>query len=114
MDNIPKVLDTDDFIPFACGTGRDIWATVDAAQRGDVETLRVLLDAKPDLVHCGHYSWLPRDCYRPLHFAVRANQLDAVEFLLSRGANVMDEFLLNSINQSLAMARARAWARARA
>ena len=59
---------------------------------------------KPDLVHCGTYGVLPRDCYRPLHFAVHANQLEAVKFLLSRGAHVLDEFLLHSINQSLAIA----------
>jgi len=102
---MPKVLDTDDFIAFAGGTGRDIWAVATAARDGDLHALGALLDAQPDLVHCGHYSWLPRDCYRPLHFAVHANQLAAVEFLLSRGAHVLDEFLLNSINQSLTIAR---------
>ena len=46
-----------------------------------------------------------RACYRPLHFAVHADELRAVQFLLGQGAHVLDEFLLNSINQSLTTAR---------
>ena len=69
--------------------------------------MRGILDANPDLIHCGHYGFagLRRDCYRPLHFAVHADELRAVQFLLGQGAHVLDEFLLNSINQSLTTAR---------
>lgn len=101
---IPDDFDTDEYMPFAGATVRDIRAMALAARSGDIDTLRSMLDANPDLVHCGTYGLLPRDCYRPLHFAVRANQLEAVKFLLSRGAHVLDEFLLSSINQSLAIA----------
>ncbi len=102
--NLEPVLDTDELVPFAVGTGREIRAISTAARNGDIDSLRSMLDAKPDLVHCGTYGVLPRDCYRPLHFAVHANQLETVKFLLSRGAHVLDEFLLHSINQSLEIA----------
>ena len=104
---LPQDLDTVEPIPFAGGTGLEIWCTVSVAHEGDVDALRGILDVNPDLVHCGHYGCegLGRDCYRPLHFAVHANRLRAVQFLLGQGAHVLDEFLLNSINQSLAIAR---------
>ena len=103
---IPPVLDTYEHIPFAGANGREIWAMASASLSGDIDTLEALLSQNPNLIHCGHYSYLPRDCYRPLHFAVRGNQSETVSFLLQRGAHVMDEFLLNSINQSLHTARA--------
>ena len=103
-EQIPASLNTDAFIPFAGGTGREIWAMACAAREGDLDTLASMLDEKPDLVHCGTYGLLARDCYRPLHFAIYANQPDTVAFLLNRGAHVLDEFHLNSINQSLEIA----------
>lgn len=104
---IPTELDTVEPIPFAGGTGLEIWAMACAARDGDVDTLRSVIGANLDLVHCGHYGCaaLRKDCYRPLHFAVHANQLEAVQFLLGHGAHVLDEFHLNSINQSLKIAR---------
>ena len=36
---------------------------------------------------------------------MHADELRAVQFLLGQGAHVLDEFLLNSINQSLTTAR---------
>ena len=76
---LPQDLDTVEPIPFAGGTGLEIWCTVSVAHEGDVDALRGILDVNPDLVHCGHYGCegLGRDCYRPLHFAVHANRLRA-------------------------------------
>src|ERR1051325_1165664 len=60
---------------------RDVWATIAAAAAGDTAELRRLLDRDPDLGHSQHsYT-------QPIHFAVRAGHLDAVEILLNAGAD---------------------------
>ena len=50
---LPQDLDTVEPIPFAGGTGLEIWCTVSVAHEGDVDALRGILDVNPDLVHCG-------------------------------------------------------------
>ena len=55
----------------------------DATESGNIDEVRKLLDAMPDLIHT-------RDEYEGtvLHWAVHANQLDLVNFLIERGVDV--------------------------
>jgi ankyrin repeat protein len=69
----PADLQTDD--------DRVTWEMITAAERGDVTSLRTLLDARPALVTGGYF-------YTPImHFAVREGHASAVELLLARGAD---------------------------
>jgi ankyrin repeat protein len=61
--------------------GRDIWATMTAAERGDTETLRALLQRDPGLSRAEYFYT------HPIHFAVRSGRLEAVRMLLDGGAD---------------------------
>jgi ankyrin repeat protein len=77
----PEELKREDPLLWSPGTGTAVWNIFSAAIRGDLETVRRLLDEDPSLVRCQH-------AYRtPLYFAVRENQLEVAAYLLQHGAN---------------------------
>lgn len=55
-----------------------------AAKAGDVERVRAVLDARPELVDRGAPDGMGR--FQPLHYAVRYGHTDVVRELLARGA----------------------------
>src|SRR5215467_5653598 len=50
---------------------------------GDLDGVRRLLDASPELLHAGD-----RDSNQPIHWAVMTRQLDIIDELLGRGADI--------------------------
>lgn len=77
----PKELDSEEERPWAGGRGTDVWKMITSAIRGDLDTIRRLVDKDARLVNCTNQ-------YRsPLHFAVQENHIDVVEFLLAHGAD---------------------------
>ena len=82
----PDFLQTDARVLWCWGNGNDVWGTFEAAMSGDVGRLESLIKKDPDLIRC--------ECgYRtPFHFAVRENQLEAVKWLLNRGADVANTY----------------------
>jgi ankyrin repeat protein len=62
-------------------SGRDIWAAITAAEAGDTETLRSLLQRDPGLSRAEYFYT------HPIHFAVRSGHLEAVRLLLEAGAD---------------------------
>ncbi len=79
----PEGLRTDEYLPWSRGRGNDVWAMLRSAADGDIATLQALIAREPSLVDCGYQY------YRPLFFAVRSNQLEAVRLLLDAGAGPM-------------------------
>jgi len=77
----PPELNTDEQLFWSVGSGKDVWAMFVASAKGDIETLKNLLDKDPALIR-SHY-----DYRTPMLFAVQENQVEAASFLLSRGAN---------------------------
>jgi ankyrin repeat protein len=61
--------------------GRAIWDTITAAAAGDTPTLQRLLERDPSLSQAEYWYT------QPIHFAVRAGHLEAVQFLLESGAD---------------------------
>src|SRR4030095_15905991 len=69
----PDELESDD--------GQLIWDVISASADGDLTALRPLLDQNPGLSRAQYW-------YTPaIHFAVRERHLEAVQFLLERGAD---------------------------
>jgi ankyrin repeat protein len=68
-------------------TAQNAWAAGEAAAAAirdhDIARLRALLDASPDLLHKGD-----RRSNQPIHWAAMTRQLDFIDELLSRGADV--------------------------
>jgi ankyrin repeat protein len=54
-----------------------------AIREHDLAKLRGLLDATPDLLHAGDAN-----CNQPIHWAVMTRQLDMIDELLARGADI--------------------------
>ena len=79
--NQPEALRSEQVELWSRGRGVEVWAMLCAAIRGDIETVRALVDRDPNLVNC-EYEYLT-----PLRFAVRENQRAVVDFLLEKGAD---------------------------
>ena len=76
-----EALQSSDYLPWSRGRGVDVWAMFLACAQGDLETIVGLIADQPSLLDCEY------EYYRPLYFAVRENQLGAVQLLLERGAD---------------------------
>ena len=63
-------------------TTNEVWLLLTASHDGDVDTVRSLLDDKPELVDAS-YNYTP-----PIHFAVREGHVELSELLVERGANL--------------------------
>jgi ankyrin repeat protein len=61
--------------------GRDLWDTITAAAAGDTPTLQRLLERDPGLSQAEYWYT------QPIHFAVRAGHLEAVQLLLEAGGD---------------------------
>src|SRR5258706_10946824 len=61
--------------------GGDLWDTITAAATGDTPALQRLLEHDPSLGRAEYWYT------QPIHFAVRAGHLEAVELLLDAGAD---------------------------
>lgn len=79
----PESLKSVKYQPWSRGRGTDVWAMLRAAVDGDLATIRALAARDPNLLDC-EFQY-----YRPLHFAVRENHRDVVQFLLEQGADPM-------------------------
>lgn len=77
----PKELASTERLMWSTGRGTDVWELFTACIRGDVESVRRLLDGDPSLVRT-HFSYRT-----PIYFAVRENRVDVVQLLLDRGAD---------------------------
>lgn len=83
----PESLRTDEYLPWCRGRGNDVWGMMQAASTGDLATLESLVAKDVSLVDCEF------EYYRPLHFAVRDNQFEAVRWLIDHGADPFCGFL---------------------
>ena len=77
----PDALKSEEEEPWAGGRGTDVWKMITAAIKGDLATIKRLVEKDPRLVGCSNQ-------YRsPLHFATQENHIDVVRFLLDHGAD---------------------------
>jgi ankyrin repeat protein len=77
----PELLKQNKPLMWSPGTGNDVWEMFCACIKGDLETVRRLVDKDPALARCNH-------AYRtPIYFAVRENQIEVAVFLLEHGAD---------------------------
>lgn len=77
----PPALDSDlPHGPWSC-RGSDVWEVLSAAERGDVEALRGLLQRDPNLYRAEYWYT------QPIHLAVREGHAAAVRLLLDAGAD---------------------------
>jgi ankyrin repeat protein len=87
----PPELRGDQPLLWSTGTGAEVWQMLSAAAAGDLQTLRRLVDSKPELAHCQH-------AYRtPLNFAVRENHLPAAAYLLAQGSHPLSLGVFDSL-----------------
>ena len=71
------------------GMGSDVWEMFCACIKGDLETVKRLVDRDSALARCNYG-------YRtPIYFAVRENQIEVTVFLLEHGADPLGHDLLN-------------------
>lgn len=77
----PAELASETPLLWSVGRGIDVWQMFTAAANGDVDALKALLDKDPNLIR-SHYHYRPA-----MLFAVQANQVEGVKFLLSHGVN---------------------------
>src|SRR5262245_20525551 len=77
----PDELKKNEPLVWSSGTGTDVWELFCAAIKGDLETIKRLVNKDPSLVRCQY-------AYRtPLYFAVRENQIAVATFFLDHGAD---------------------------
>lgn len=79
----PESLKSDEYQPWSRGRGTDVWAMLRAAADGDLETIKALVARDHNLLECEF------EYRKPLHFAIRENRREVVEFLLEQGADPM-------------------------
>ncbi|WP_346319988.1 ankyrin repeat domain-containing protein [Chitinophaga sp. YIM B06452] len=77
----PEALSKNEPLVWSYGTGTDVWNMFQAAAAGDLPALQSLLVRDPKLVSCDY------DYRGPMYFAVKENRVEAVKFLLEKGAN---------------------------
>lgn len=77
----PESLRSQEYQPWSRGRGIDVWAMICAAITGDLETIKTLVEGNPDLINCEY------EYFTPIHFAVRENQRQVVDFLLQKGVS---------------------------
>lgn len=77
----PEELKKDEPLLWSTGIGTDVWELFCACIRGDLETVKQLVNKDPSVVRC-HYAYRT-----PIYFAVRENQLEVAAFLLEHGAD---------------------------
>ena len=78
--------------------GEDVWQVLTAARVGDLDSLRGALERDPSLVAAGYWYM------QPLHFAVREGHLEAVQLLVSAGADLSHRNTLYGNDTLLQMA----------
>jgi ankyrin repeat protein len=74
-------LKSEAYHPWYRSKGTDVCAMVCAAIAGDLETVKILVAHDPGLADC------EIEYFTPLHFAVRENRRDIVDFLLQQKIN---------------------------
>lgn len=62
-------------------TTTKVWAILNAAQKGDLSTIKKMAEECPELLYA-QYNYNP-----PIHFAVRQGHIQLVQFLLANGAH---------------------------
>jgi len=77
----PDSLKSEEYQPWSRGRGVDVWAMLIASITGDLDAVKELVAADPNLVDC-EYEYL-----KPIRFAVRENRRDVVDFLFEKGAD---------------------------
>lgn len=85
----PELLKQNRPLMWSPGKGTDVWEMFCACIKGDLETVRRLVDQDPSLARCNY-------AYRtPIYFAVRENQIAVTLFLLEHGANPLGQGFLD-------------------
>jgi ankyrin repeat protein len=77
----PRSLQTEEYQKWGRGRGVDIWNMITASISGDLDTIKKLVAADPNLLTC------EKGYLTPLYFASRENQRHVVEFLIANGVN---------------------------
>lgn len=77
----PEALTKNEPLVWSTGMGTDAWEMFCAAAKGDVETIRKLLQKDASLIRSEF------DYRNAMSFAVRENQIKVIEYLLSKNAN---------------------------
>ena len=89
----PDELSTDKPLVWSTGTGNQCWQMFTLSRNGELDELKRLVTAHPELVEC-------QFAYRtPLYFAVRENHVEVVRFLLAAGANTVGLMINDSLLQ---------------
>src|ERR1700674_2634209 len=85
----PELLKQKSPLIWSPGMGSDVWEMFCACIKGDLETVKRLVDKDSSLARCNY-------AYRtPIYFAVRENQIAVTVFLLEHGADPLGHDLLN-------------------
>ena len=79
----PPELRTEAYQPWSRGRGVDVWAMLMAAASGDLAGVKALEARDAGLVNC-EFQY-----FTPLHFALRENRQEVVEYLLDKTIDVL-------------------------
>jgi ankyrin repeat protein len=85
----PEALKQKSPLLWSTGMGSDAWEMFCACIKGDLETVKRLVDQDPSLARC-HYAYRT-----PISFAVRENQMEVAVFLLEHGADPLGQDLFD-------------------